>query len=442
MLRLGALRESEPEVFTPGKTFDWYILKRPSVVRRVKTKQDEVRMLPQECELPSPTEQDLSPHWHRFKPDGYETVLWTYRRGNCPALVCNGIKIAEVARYELNDHRPSWCNKEHAAPFAVPPLLVFDREANLPLTVTRGNLLQGTVPFDAELLGHVIDDFIAFSLVAAPEQPSWSLPRDSTAYFRCYSLHKGTHVGEHGRPLPDKFVRRLGWFCTSAGTGPSEQWLVSLCPESTVCVHGTLARQPTQWSPSGRVPADVLSSTLHLLVTKYAAMGWEYEYDRAIRFLLQLAEGDAEGEWGPAQAGRLVLLYAGDHLGDIAEKYTVHHRQTAQGELHEITLGQTDGILDLNALMQSCSEEIDWEQDDIPFLMELTLPKREPLRPSCLFAEKWNKYIGPTLIPFDRDARRALIDRVKQIPQMRHHIEAWERMLAEDKETEGPFFRG
>ncbi len=444
MRGLGADRDSKLGEITLGfdfaKIFDWYTLKRPSVVRRVKTKQGEVRTLPQEFELPSPIEQDLPRHWRCFKPDGYEAVLWTYRSDYCPPLVCNGIRIAEAGRYDLLDDGLSWCYRDLAAPLAVPRLLVFDREANLPLTVTRGDLLQGTVPFDAELLGDVVDDFIAFSLVVAPEQPLWKLPPNSTAYFRGYPLHRGTAVKEHGSSLPDKFVRRLGWFCTSAGTGPSEQWLVSLCPESTVCLHGTLTEWPVQWTPSGNVPADILSSSLHLLVTDDTSEGFPYDYDSAIRFLLRLAEGDVEGEWGLAQGGRLVLRNVSDHLEHIAEKYTVHHRETDQGELYEITLGRADEILDLDALMRSCPEETGWGQNEVPFLMELTLAKREPLQPSSLFAEKWNEYIGPTLIPFDQDARRELIDRVKQIPQMCHHIEAWERMRAEDQEMDGPFF--
>jgi hypothetical protein len=51
-----------------------------------------------------------------------------------------------------------------------------------------------------------------------------------------------------------------------------------------------------------------------------------------------------------------------------------------------------------------------------------------PCSPKTLLAKVWNECLGPKIIPFDSDARKALIEHGRRHPELKRHIEAWEEM--------------
>ncbi len=65
--------------------------------------------------------------------------------------------------------------------------------------------------------------------------------------------------------------------------------------------------------------------------------------------------------------------------------------------------------------------------DDFIYVVEIkTAPSNS--QPETLLTKLWNECLGPNPIPFDPEARRALIERGRQHPELKRHIEAWEEM--------------
>ncbi len=54
--------------------------------------------------------------------------------------------------------------------------------------------------------------------------------------------------------------------------------------------------------------------------------------------------------------------------------------------------------------------------------------KRIQRRPESLLAKVWNECLDANFIPFDAAARKALIAQGCKHPELRRHIEAWQKM--------------
>lgn len=55
-------------------------------------------------------------------------------------------------------------------------------------------------------------------------------------------------------------------------------------------------------------------------------------------------------------------------------------------------------------------------------------PQKSSLSPDTLIAQLWNECLGPQAIPFDPDARKALIAHGCKHPDLKRHIEAWQKL--------------
>lgn len=64
------------------------------------------------------------------------------------------------------------------------------------------------------------------------------------------------------------------------------------------------------------------------------------------------------------------------------------------------------------------------------FVAQLRFTSR-PHQPETLVARIWSECLGPSIIPFDPDSRRALIEKGRQHAELRRHIEYWERARQE-----------
>jgi hypothetical protein len=65
--------------------------------------------------------------------------------------------------------------------------------------------------------------------------------------------------------------------------------------------------------------------------------------------------------------------------------------------------------------------------DDLFYFAEIQTKPNSP-QPETLLAKIWNECLGPQPIPFDPEARSKLIEHGKQHPELKRHIEAWEKM--------------
>ena len=61
------------------------------------------------------------------------------------------------------------------------------------------------------------------------------------------------------------------------------------------------------------------------------------------------------------------------------------------------------------------------------YIAEIETKPTNP-QPETLLAKIWNECLGPNPIPFDPEARQALIEKGKQHPELKRHIEKWEEM--------------
>jgi hypothetical protein len=70
-----------------------------------------------------------------------------------------------------------------------------------------------------------------------------------------------------------------------------------------------------------------------------------------------------------------------------------------------------------------------WEGEDalMVFVAELYTGRVEAT-PDSLIARVWNECLGAEAIPFDTEARRALIAKGLLHPELKRHIEAWQKM--------------
>jgi hypothetical protein len=172
-LHLNLLPKSKDETtsnLSQGKSWDWYCLDEPKVVRTINKE-----ILEQEFLLPK-LDSKLPEGWHRIKHQKFEDIHWTYlntlyRLRNF-SLVCNGIKVMNRERGFYSDNvRDKYIN------YRRPTLSVFDFNANFPLNIQRTELTTSTSPFEKELIEDITKEFIASMLV---ETPTLQFPNIST----------------------------------------------------------------------------------------------------------------------------------------------------------------------------------------------------------------------------------------------------------------------
>ena len=94
--------------------------------------------------------------------------------------------------------------------------------------------------------------------------------------------------------------------------------------------------------------------------------------------------------------------------------------------------------LDLEALVDSydATRFVGIKLDStIPYVMELFVGHHRTIEPTTKFARRWKEVVGETLIPYDRKARRDLIDRVSKNPKLCEYVKNWQKMDAQIRGT-------
>lgn len=144
----------------PGQ-FDWYVLGEPTVRRLYgANKQPLDRKF--FCRLPPPGK---SSSWRKL-PDVHDyDVFWSYV--DAPALTCNGIFVSNsttLKRFNNVVSQGSYYALVH------PKICILDPDGNLPLTLRRDSISEGSYRFEHELRVAIVRDFLASLLVRTPEQ--------------------------------------------------------------------------------------------------------------------------------------------------------------------------------------------------------------------------------------------------------------------------------
>jgi molecular chaperone HtpG len=178
---------------TRPAAWDWYVLHLPSV-RRVTGK------------LKLPKNQryahDLST-WRLLQADLLYTVHWSFETAH--SLAVNGIFVSNSGRL------PSLANykweKSEIGVF-MPNLHISDPDGNLPLGLTRKELLADDYGFENELYESVMKDFIAWVLVYFPEQPTGP---------DLFSVQFHPAVGKHWEYSSGLHRERIDWLLDADG---------------------------------------------------------------------------------------------------------------------------------------------------------------------------------------------------------------------------------
>jgi len=156
---------------------------------------------------------DLPDEWHKVNCAEFESVYWTHGKG--AAVVCNGLTIGSSASSSGYHRNFTWENETNrvdlTTPLSRPKVSVVDRHGTFPITLQRFATIGNAIPFRDALLADVTRDFIAFSLVFAPEQP----PRGHGGFWKSAYLN---YPGASSGPLIS-FTPAGPWFYSANGSG-------------------------------------------------------------------------------------------------------------------------------------------------------------------------------------------------------------------------------
>jgi hypothetical protein len=127
------LSAAEREYYAKQERWDWYCLSRPSVVRLLG---HERKKLPQELVLPDAA-NELPPGWYEIDEPKFEAVYCLPLKAG---LICNGIQIKAPNGVAVHVTE-RFFSEDELVTVRSPLLSVFDPDGNLPLTLTRDDLI-------------------------------------------------------------------------------------------------------------------------------------------------------------------------------------------------------------------------------------------------------------------------------------------------------------
>ena len=418
----------------PGDAVDWFCWDWPTVVKRVFCRRKPI-VLHQEYACPI-RKTRLPPEWSVIHPDGFDAVSWTF--GDAPFLSCNGLRVARIESYWKDDFDLFWEEEcLHA-----PRVAVIDKAANLPLTVQRYALSHG-LPFIDELVRDVMLSFIAHGLVCGPTSPEEALRSD-----RRYPLQRAHSV--YRKPEGTFSDGNLRWCTTSTHMVPVDPWLYSLLKAGSCLVFGVLVT-PTLYRTCGPKSLNANVLLQYLGANNCAAMQWltvmeshgtgKYA-DWPSRILAELALQGVSALDHVVQASRVLVSsdpefrFSNSVLRCLRAPKSGNANPTLQcaawrkvgsRRSGSRSFGAGTGTLASVIPLRSTLESFSVPPSGVVFVSELAM-KRVERTPESLIARVWNECLGSNAIPFDPAARKDMIAKACEHPELKRHIDAWQEM--------------
>ena len=411
---------------------DWFCWNWPKVSRRI-VRPENVTMLPQTHTAPL-YQLETPPEWSAIHPLGFDKVFWTF--GDYPKLTCNGLRVSYPPRQEyprtLHDSAYYWSIHTQ---LNLPKIAIIDREARLPLTIQRYSLSDDNLPFIAELYRDVTLSFIAHALVCSPT--SRSVAHASIKYFKPHPLVMYDIDGD--RAFCNSLLR---WCSFPEYVIPTDPWLYSLLRTDSCLVFGAIdfGRDLKSFGRDYFNPLQLLDFP--------AAICWNTRYgsDRsemhrcAIKFLDLTKSGF---QFLGQDRINIQILVSHSWKHNSSEKIkrefmnickqrlewnTTKIPEKFKSEYIELRIGSTIEFSPSDCFIEGMELYRErYNFDDILYVAEIKTPPTNP-QPETLLAKTWNECLGPNPIPFDPVARRQLIEKGKQHPELKRHIEKWEEM--------------
>lgn len=395
---------------------DWFCWDWP-VVNRCVIRSADTEILPQKYSAPL-HQARLSPEWSSINQKDFDEVYWTFE--NYPGLMCNGLIIDDCSL--IPNEVFNWPDTNL---LEAPKVAILDSRANLALTAQRYALSDQTLPFIEELRRDVILSFIAHSLVCAPTT-------QNVAFTYCESSY----------PLAiNKEEFRNHWCSSSCAVVPGDPWLYSLL-QADICI--VAEEFDFNNLPSGnlqKILAPIHSEHQAILVRKRGIelsrtsyienernTDWFFEYvdSRVVKALKFFGQNEIKVQI-------LVSLHQSPALmTEIKANLQTINEITPPNVQRLYFVFQPETSTESRSWthwIEAIEHHENGQKNDkeIIYIAEISTKPSNP-EPKSLLAKIWNECLGPQPIPFDPEARRALIEHGRQHPELKRHIEAWEEM--------------
>jgi hypothetical protein len=431
----------------PGNKTDWFSWNWPKVIRRIVRGPEPEVVAPKYATALH--EENPGTEWALIRPIGFDAVYWTFVK--VPGLVCNGLKIATE---RMSDARIGWPKN---AQLKSPNIAVFDSAANLPLTTQRYSLSQKAVPFINELTRDVTLSYIAHALICGPSSRDEALSTYALHPLSPPRIPEISHVDDD-QPLSMGCLR---WCVTLDGMVPADPWLYSLLGATSCLVYGAIVRE--EWGTSPYIPLLDQTSLATTAKPNCAMLYWHMSFSRSYyddldHYLSRAAESsnnileelvrhgiNALGHQTTA-SNIVVLANREFDLETCQEHFSLFHENEedkpvdwqktvdirASWQRFEAQHGNFASNIALEPLIDkirdaTANDTSGGELPDVLFVAEIqTAPA--PRSAETMLAQIWNECLGAQIIPFDPDARNAMIEHGRQHPELKRHIEVWEEM--------------
>lgn len=380
---------------------DWYFWEFPKVIKR-HISFFTCTVLKQSCTVPNKNSLEV-PEWSEIKPNGIDSIMWSFEEPL--KFICNGIKV-------FNFYRSQWCGYgdskiwPYSKSVLVPGLSIIDKEGILPLTVKRDMTLHGDIPFSEAIIEDVYLSIIAHALLCGP--------CSQEEIFNCQCYHPLINI--QGNVM----CSDLSWWCTPDYFVPFDLWTLKLLASSRHIMFCLLAKESSDEILTLLKSNDTdtgfglkkLDDFRLQEVKKYIYSCWN-ELDWSDQVIMKIASTNPlRKDWGK------------DTVCEVVPKFNGF-------TCYEIKQNKTHFTFDSDLLLQKATNEFSAHDSPcIIIIMEFGRINFDE-EPKSVIAKIWNKCLGPNPIPFDPIERAALIEKGKQHPDLRRHIEKWERMKDE-----------
>jgi molecular chaperone HtpG len=402
-----------------GKSWDWYGLTSPSLIRRISFT-GTGKSIKRTCRLNLPGPSESRPSgWATIQVDGLDAVHWAWKPG-LDSYACNGFYLTDPSANPsaARRSRPSlWAPKQNAwKSIPRPYVSVIDHQSRFPINLTRTGLTNPHASLDQKLISAVCRDVLASLLVRLP----------------CSADEFWHQVGNEGerKVLPYDPESRAGWcsFCTNPigarfldgdMAGDISGDIISLTIGAQNYVH-------RKWLDHG--PSNVWHSTIKFSDPSYQLRPKELksQRERLESFFEIWASTINSGPFGLSDHSSSLLIIDTTKWSSALEQ---HQNETQAFDLNIETydnwllMWRGDDrrqFLDLDQLASARSDEP---------LNPLFIIFGDDRRPHPLFtmpspiAQAWKEFIRHPVIPWNIGERRRVLAHAYN--ELSEEIERW-----------------
>jgi hypothetical protein len=357
-----------------------------------------------------------------IQPSGFESVYWRIAGDDWPVISVNGLSIGNPRHSTSATFE--WPLKE--VQIERPAIAVVDSIANLPLTTQRYRLTDATVPFIDELTRDVTLSLIAHGLVRGPTSSEEAI----------------TSGRRHPLSLPiissDTSDGNLRWCASESSFVPADSWLSSFLGNTSFVLHGALDDHHLMLHRS------IKSVGVRAVSGSSTVTGWFLDHgDPSKNYglastLSSIASGDFNCLGRKRNSVSLVASLSPVIDLDVADFPTEDAsweklRKSKGRPRFEVKIGLPDSGQPIRKILNDLIDV--WPSSEVlpdaVFVAEIDMVPAT--QPETLIAKIWQECLGENAIPFDPVERRKLIEHGRQHPDLRRHIEHWEK--AKDSES-------